>query len=74
MKKKKNSSQIQSDNGFENLIKVYTYALQDNSAEIAAMLEELSCRKLSKQDIRTLGSIKKELRRLDKEIDNLGEY
>lgn len=73
MKKKKNISQVQGNNGFDGLINVHTHALEENSKEIANMLESLSEKKLSKQELRTLDFIKKELRRLDKEIDNLGE-
>ena len=73
MKKKKNTSQVQGNSGFDGLINVHTYALEENSKEIANMLESLSEKKLSKQELRTLDFIKKELRRLDKEIDNLGE-
>ena len=73
MKKKKNTSQIQGSNGFDGLINVHTHALGENSKEIADMLKALSKKELNKQELKTLDFIKKELRRLDKEIDNLGE-
>ena len=61
------------NNGFDSLIDVHTTALEENSKMIAKMLKSLSKKKLSKNDLKTVQFIKKELKRLDKELDNLGE-
>ena len=71
MKEKKSS--LQSANGFESLIGVHTAALEENSKAIGDMLQILSKKVLNKADKKTLDGIKKELKRLDKELDNLGE-
>ena len=73
MKKKKNTSQNNSNTGFDNLINVHTVALEENSKMIAKMLKELSKKKLSSSNIKDIKFIKKELNRLNKELDNLGE-
>ena len=72
MKKKKNIFQSNSSTGFDNLINVHTSALEENSKMIAKMLKELSKKKLSSSNIKDIKFIKKELKRLDKELDNLG--
>ena len=73
MKKKTNTSQIP-NSGFDNLISSHTAALQENSDMIVRMLKELSKKQLSASNKKEIQFIKKELNRLNKEIDNLGEY
>ena len=73
MKKKKSTTQNNNTTGFDNLINVHTSALEENSKMIAKMLKELSKKKLSLSNIQDIKFIKKELKRLDKELDNLGE-
>lgn len=67
------TSQPQGNNGFDSLINVHTRALEENSREIAEMLKELSTKSLSRSDIKSINLIKRELKRIDKEIDNLGD-
>lgn len=73
MKRKKNISQNSSSSGFDSLINVHTAALEENSNMIAKMLEELSNKKLSTNNIKDIKFIKRELKRLNNELDNLGE-
>ena len=73
MKRKKNISQNSSSAGFDNLINIHTAALEENSNMIAKMLEELSNKKLSANNIKDIKFIKRELKRLNNELDNLGE-
>lgn len=73
MKKKENTLSTQGVSGFEGLLNVHTYALQKNSMEIEEMLKILSSKKVSKGYSKDVDFIKKELKRLNKEIDSLGD-
>lgn len=59
------------DSGFSSLVDGYTLALEDNSAMITTMLEELATRKLSKEEKNTLSTIGKELEKIDRSINKL---
>lgn len=61
------------DSGFSNLVDMYTVALEDNSALIAAMLNELSTRQLTEADKASLKNISKDLKKIDKSINKLGK-
>ena len=77
MKKKKNTTQKTSGNGFDELIRVHTDALMKNSQDIAEMLEIVqqkvgkSKRHKEKYE-RDLNFITKELNKIDKNINGLG--
>ena len=60
--------------GFNNLIGVHTKALEENSKSLVEILEILSEKKLTKNDIAELKEIKKEIKGIDKRIDKLGKY
>lgn len=61
------------DSGFSNLVDMYTVALEDNSALITAMLNELSTRQLTEADKASLKNISKDLKKIDKNINKLGK-
>lgn len=55
----------------EQLLNVHTQALEDNSESIVEILELLASKDLSINDRKTLRSIKKELKTIDKTLDSL---
>lgn len=57
--------------GMEQLLNVHTQALEDNSESIVEILELLASKDLSINDRKTLRSIKKELKIIDKTLDSL---
>lgn len=57
--------------GMEQLLNVHTQALEDNSESIVEILELLASKDLSINDRKTLRSIKKELKTIDKTLDSL---
>lgn len=59
------------DNGFSCLVDGYTVALEDNSAMITAMLQELTTRELSKEEKEALSSIGRDLKKIDRNINRL---
>lgn len=61
------------DDSFSALIDGYTLALEDNSMMITAMLEELSKRELSKDEIKAVNSLGRDLEKIDKNINKLGK-
>ena len=61
------------DDSFSALMDGYTLALEDNSMMITAMLEELSKRELSKDEIKAINSISRDLEKIDKNISKLGK-
>ena len=61
------------DDSFSALMDGYTMALEDNSMMITAMLEELSKRELSKDEIKAVNSIGRDLEKIDKNINKLGK-
>ena len=61
------------DDSFSALMDGYTLALEDNSMMITAMLEELSKRELSKDEIKAINSISRDLEKIDKNINKLGK-
>ena len=74
MRKKKNTlRQPQGSSGFEGLLNIHTAALESNSKEIEKMLKVLSKKDVPKGLQNEIKFIKKELKRLNDEIDNLGE-
>ena len=76
MKKKKKSSVIRAksiNDGFNNLIDVHTRALEENSERIIEALELLKDKKLTESDKKALSKIKSNLKRLNKDIDILGD-
>lgn len=68
-----NTSKPQGSSGFEGLLNVHINALEENSKEIEAMLQALSKKKLNESDKKSLDFVRKELKRLNAEIDNLEE-
>ena len=61
------------DDSFSALMDGYTMALEDNSMMITAMLEELSKRELSRDEIKAVNSIGRDLEKIDKDINKLGK-
>ena len=61
------------DDSFSVLMDGYTLALEDNSMMITAMLEELSKRELSKDEIKAVNSLGRDLEKIDKNISKLGK-
>ena len=61
------------DDSFSALMDGYTLALEDNSMMITAMLEELSKRELSKDEIKAVNSLGRDLEKIDKNISKLGK-
>lgn len=59
--------------GFNDLIGVYEDELRENSDEIAEVLQLLQRKDLSKSNIKELKKIKRELKRIDSVLDDLGE-
>ena len=76
MKKKKKSSVSRNKNisdGFNNLIDMHTGALQENSERIVEALEMLQDKSLSYEDKRALSKIRSGLKKLNKDIDIIGD-
>lgn len=61
------------EDGFSSLIDSYIVALQDNSREIEDMLKSLKGRKLSKTEKQMLNKFKKDLEKVDKTLDKIGD-
>jgi hypothetical protein len=59
-------------NGFDGLLSVHTEALKHNSDEISGILKVLSEKsdKLTPSELNTLKSINKEIKALDKSLDD----
>ena len=70
-KKSKNTEKI--SNGFNGLINTYIAALEENSEDIASMLEKLKGRKLSEANKDFLKDFKKQLKRIDGNLKKLGD-
>ena len=51
----------------------YILALQENSDDIAMMLEELTSRKLSVNDKKELNKIEKNLKKMNTDLNSLGK-
>ena len=66
---KKNSA----NKGFEQLLGVHVKALEENSQSVVEILQILSEKKLSAKDKNSLKKISRELKSVDKKIDNLGK-
>jgi hypothetical protein len=66
---KKNSA----NKGFEQLLGVHLNALEENSQSLVEILQILSEKKLSAKDKSSLKKISRELKSVDKKIDNLGK-
>ena len=66
---KKNSA----NKGFEQLLGVHLNALEENSQSVVEILQILSEKKLSAKDKNSLKKISRELKSVDKKIDNLGK-
>lgn len=60
------------EEGFVSLVDSYTSALENNSSIISSMLDELTKRELTEDEKKSLRSIEKDLKRIDKGISNLG--
>ena len=71
--KNKKSSTERISSGFSDLIGVYEEELKENSEEIAEVLQILQRKELSKSNIKELKKIKRELKRIDSILDDLGE-
>lgn len=61
------------EDGFSSLIDSYIVALQDNSREIEDMLKSLKGRKLSKTEKQMLNKFKRDLEKVDKTLDKIGD-
>ena len=73
MKKKDKSSATKINSGFNDLMGSYILALQENSDDIAMMLEELTSRKLSVNDKKELNKIEKNLKKMNTDLNSLGK-
>ena len=71
MKKKSKSSATKINSGFNDLMGSYIMALQENSDDIAQMLEELTSRKLSVSDKKELNKIQSSLKKMDSDLNSL---
>lgn len=60
------------DRGFEQLLGVHMNALEENSQAVVEILEILKDRALSVKDKSSLKKISKELKAVDRKVDNLG--
>ena len=58
--------------GFEQLMGVHMSALEENSQSVVEILQILSEKRLSAKDKNSLKKISRELKSVDKKIDNLG--
>lgn len=61
------------EKGFENLLGVHMYALEENSQSVVEILELLKEKQLSLKDKNSLKKISRELKAVDKKIDSLGK-
>lgn len=59
--------------GFEQLLGVHLNALEENSQSVVEILQILSEKELSAKDKSALKKISRELKSVDKKIDNLGK-
>ena len=59
--------------GFEQLLGVHTAALEENSQSVVEILQLLSEKQLSAKDKNSLKKISRELKSVDKRLDNLGK-
>ena len=71
MRKKSKNSASKMNSGFNDLMGSYIIALQENSDDIAQMLEELTSRKLSVSDKKELNKIKSSLKKMDSDLNSL---
>ena len=71
MQKKSKNSASKINSGFNDLMGSYIMALQENSDDIAMMLEELTGRSLSSSDRKELGKIKRSLKKMDSDLNSL---
>lgn len=71
MRKKSKNSASKINSGFNDLMGSYIMALQENSDDIAMMLEELTGRSLSSSDRKELGKIKRSLKKMDSDLNSL---
>lgn len=74
-KRKKSTKSKQQTNGFDNLIGIHTAALEENSDMIAVMLQTLADKAkkkpLSMQEKQILKKITRELKSIDKDLEDL---
>ena len=68
MRKKSQNSVDRISSGFNDLMGSYIEALQENSADIAEMLNSLKGRELSKDEKKELGEIKKSIKKIDSNL------
>ena len=61
------------EKGFESLMGVHMSALEENSQSLVEILELLSKKELSLKDKNSLKKIGREIKAVDKKIDNLGK-
>ena len=73
VKKKKKNTTASANKGFDGLLGAHVSALEDNSKAIEEMLKVLSSKKLTPSNLKELKFIKKELKRLDDNLDSLGD-
>ena len=66
------SKKLSADEGLTALLGVHTKALEENSQSVVEILELLSLKTLTPRDKNALKKIKKELKGIDKRLDNLG--
>lgn len=59
------------DKGFEQLLGVHLNALEENSQSLVEILQVLSEKKLSAKDKNSLKKISRELKAVDRRIDNI---
>ena len=71
--KSKEEKKRAADKGFEQLLGVHLNALEENSQSVVEILQILSEKKLSAKDRNSLKKISRELKSVDKKIDNLGK-
>ena len=72
MQKKRKNSESQISNGFSDLMGSYIIALEENSEDIALMLEMLKDKKLSERDKKFLKSFKRQLKEIDSSLEDIG--
>ena len=72
MQRKRKNSESQISSGFSDLMGSYITALEENSEDIALMLEMLKDKKLSVQDKKFLKSFKRQLKEIDSSLEDIG--
>ena len=68
-----NKKKQAADKGFEQLLGVHMAALEENSQSVVEILQLLSEKQLSAKDKNSLKKISRELKSVDKRLDNLGK-